>query len=188
MKWSLNQAARETGVAKANILRAITRGRMSAAKNELGHYEIDPAEFYRVFPPRQSVPPPEPGPAPRADRPETGDATSWLEAELQRVSELLAVGRIERERERNQLEAEVRFLRSRVEHADAERDALTAERNTLTARLLTYQAPPPAPPPAVPPSPGANPGGAPSGAGAAASAGPAASGRRGLFRRFRSAG
>lgn len=182
MKWSLNQAARETGVAKANILRAITRGRMSAAKNELGRYEIDPAEFYRVFPPRQSAPPPEPGSAPRTDRPGTGDATSWLEAELQRVSELLAVGRIERERERNQLEAEVRFLRSRVEHADAERDALTAERNTLTARLLTYQAPPPPP---VPPGPGAPPSGD---AGAAASAGPAAPGRRGLFRRFRSTG
>lgn len=50
MKLSLNQAAKEAKTAKATILKAIRDGRMSAPKNDKGHYVIDPAELFRVFP------------------------------------------------------------------------------------------------------------------------------------------
>lgn len=180
MKWTLNQASHATGVSKATILRAIRSGRMTAPKDELNQYAIDPSEFYRVFPAKPVEPADEPGTRTRPDRGETPNETGWLEAEVQRLSEALKTMNLERDRERGQLEGEVRFLRSRVEHADQERDAWFDERKSLTARLLTYQ---PAPPdPSAPVSP---PSGASSGPG---EAGPAAVPKRGFLGMFRKAG
>jgi hypothetical protein len=52
MKFSLGQAAKETGLDKSTISRAIKSGRLSAQRKEGGGgYEIDPAELFRVFPP-----------------------------------------------------------------------------------------------------------------------------------------
>ena len=52
MKYlTLGQAEREVGVTKSTISRAIKDGRLSATRNELGHYQIDPAELFRVYPP-----------------------------------------------------------------------------------------------------------------------------------------
>jgi hypothetical protein len=48
---SLKDAAKQTGKSKATISRAITTGRMSAAKDDFGAYQIDPAELFRVFEP-----------------------------------------------------------------------------------------------------------------------------------------
>ncbi|WP_299855385.1 hypothetical protein [uncultured Roseobacter sp.] len=50
MTLSANQAAKEAGVAKKTLLEAIKTGRMSASKNDKGHWQIDPAELFRVFP------------------------------------------------------------------------------------------------------------------------------------------
>jgi hypothetical protein len=51
MKLSLGQAAKETGVDKSTISRAIKSGKLSAHRKESGGYEIDPAELFRVFSP-----------------------------------------------------------------------------------------------------------------------------------------
>ena len=51
---TLGQASRETGVHKSTISRAIQDGRLSATHNEHGHYQIDPAELFRVFSPAPS--------------------------------------------------------------------------------------------------------------------------------------
>jgi hypothetical protein len=52
MKFSLGQAAKETGLDKSTISRAIKSGRLSAQRKDGGGgYEIDPAELFRVFPP-----------------------------------------------------------------------------------------------------------------------------------------
>ncbi len=52
MKFSLGQAARETGLDKSTLSRAIKSGRLSAQrKNGNSGYEIDSAELFRVFPP-----------------------------------------------------------------------------------------------------------------------------------------
>lgn len=49
MKLSLGQAAKEAGVSKATISRAVKQGKISAEK--VGNqYEIDPAELFRVYP------------------------------------------------------------------------------------------------------------------------------------------
>jgi hypothetical protein len=51
MKFSLGQAAKETGLDKSTISRAIKSGRLSAQRKEGGGgYAIDPAELFRVFP------------------------------------------------------------------------------------------------------------------------------------------
>jgi hypothetical protein len=53
---TLNQAAREAGRSKATLLETIRGGRLSAPKDELGRYQIDPAELFRVYPPTTQGP------------------------------------------------------------------------------------------------------------------------------------
>ena len=48
---SLLEAAERTGKTKPTILKAIKRGRISATKNDVGEWQIDPAELHRVYPP-----------------------------------------------------------------------------------------------------------------------------------------
>jgi hypothetical protein len=47
---TLGGASQATGFAKSSILRAIKAGRLSASRDELGQWSIDPAELFRVFP------------------------------------------------------------------------------------------------------------------------------------------
>src|SRR3954452_18883771 len=51
MTYSLKQAGEATGRTKPTILRAIKTGKISAKKNEMGEWEIEPAELHRVYPP-----------------------------------------------------------------------------------------------------------------------------------------
>ncbi len=48
--YSLKQAAEAAGRGKPAILKAIRSGRISAKKNEMGQWEIDPVELHRVYP------------------------------------------------------------------------------------------------------------------------------------------
>ena len=48
--FTLGEAAREVGMAKSAISRAIKTGRLSATRQEDGSYAIDPAELFRVYP------------------------------------------------------------------------------------------------------------------------------------------
>lgn len=68
-KLTLGQAAKEAGISKPSLSAAIKKGRLSAEKNESGTYQIDPAELFRVYPPKantngldnsQSLPPTNP--------------------------------------------------------------------------------------------------------------------------------
>jgi hypothetical protein len=51
MAYSLGQAAKAAGISKTSLHRAINKGRVSAAKNDNGAYEIEPSELHRVYPP-----------------------------------------------------------------------------------------------------------------------------------------
>lgn len=53
MKLTLGQAAKEVGKSKTALSNAIKNGRLSAGKSEGGSYEIDPAELFRVYPPKR---------------------------------------------------------------------------------------------------------------------------------------
>ena len=48
--FTLGTASQATGTAKSTILRAIKAGRISATRDELGQWQIDPAELARTFP------------------------------------------------------------------------------------------------------------------------------------------
>lgn len=54
MKLTLNKAAKISGKSKSTLLNAIKKGKMSAPKNDNGHYEIDASELSRAFPPKTS--------------------------------------------------------------------------------------------------------------------------------------
>lgn len=51
MKLTLTQAAKEAGVSKSTLSRAIDKGRLSANKDDFGRFQIDPSELFRVFNP-----------------------------------------------------------------------------------------------------------------------------------------
>lgn len=48
---TLGEAARQVTVTKSTLHRAIHDGRLSANRDDQGHYQIDPAELFRVFDP-----------------------------------------------------------------------------------------------------------------------------------------
>ncbi len=50
--FSLRQAAQQAGTSKSTILRAIQSGRLSATRTDDGGYSINPAELFRVYPPK----------------------------------------------------------------------------------------------------------------------------------------
>src|SRR4051794_32477864 len=54
MPLSLRAAARESGVAKTTLLRAIKSGRLSAQRDDQGGWSIDPSELFRAYPPTPS--------------------------------------------------------------------------------------------------------------------------------------
>lgn len=66
MKLSLGQAAKETGVSKATISRALKSGKLSGEKDG-NQYKIDPAELFRVFPKDVSETPERNDPQPPAE-------------------------------------------------------------------------------------------------------------------------
>ncbi len=81
---SLSEAAGVAGVSKSTLLRAIKSGRLSAAKNELGSFQIDPAELFRVYPPAS---PGAPDTAPMTRHAPSHDATDALVAQLRQTIE-----------------------------------------------------------------------------------------------------
>ena len=54
MVYTLGEAAKATGKSKATISKAIKSGRISAQKDKIGTFHIDPSELHRVYPPTVS--------------------------------------------------------------------------------------------------------------------------------------
>jgi excisionase family DNA binding protein len=48
---NLSDAAKELGLSKSAVWRAVNSGRLPAIRTFTGDYRIDPAELHRVFPP-----------------------------------------------------------------------------------------------------------------------------------------
>lgn len=102
---SLGQAAKEAGVSKATISKALKSGRLSFVTKSSAGYEIDPAELFRVFPKKPLV-------TGNSERLETPVETGKTAAE----------------------QVEIQLLRERVTELQAERDAWReqAQRLALT--------------------------------------------------------
>jgi excisionase family DNA binding protein len=117
---TLGQAAKETGVSKPTISKAINKGRLSATKNEQGEYQIDPAELFLVFP--------------LASKPPVSDLQSATPIYTNYLQRELDVLREERTRERQQLEATISDLRG-----ERERLLKVIEEQAGSVKQLTYQ-------------------------------------------------
>jgi chromosome segregation ATPase len=110
MRYTLGTAAKSTGKAKSTILRAIKSGKISAQKSHDGSYEIEPSELHRVF---------EPNSAQRASSNDTQPheeqgETLWIRLEILEA---------ERQRERDQMQATIDDLRTRLDRSE---DRITA--------------------------------------------------------------
>lgn len=57
MAYTLGEAARATGISKTSLRRALDAGRISGTRDELGRWQIEPAELHRVYPPASTLPP-----------------------------------------------------------------------------------------------------------------------------------
>jgi excisionase family DNA binding protein len=135
--FTLGEAAKQAGVSKPTLSKAIKTGRISAEKQPDGSYRIQPAELFRVYPPETH--------GNGLDRSEfvereTGKENRLVAEQVGVLRERLALLTDERERERQQLTDQIEDLRRRL---DAEADARRLEgeeRRKLTA-LLTDQRP-----------------------------------------------
>ena len=108
-KLSLNKAAKEASVAKSTLLEALNSGRMSAGKNDKGHWQIDPSELFRVFPKTGYTGREKPKPTPSYS--------------LQKTTENGA------------LEVEVKMLREMLEETRADRDSWKDQSQKITALI-----------------------------------------------------
>jgi len=114
MKYTLSQAATATGKNKATVQRAIKSGKISASKNSLGAYDIDPSELHRVFP-ATSQHVAQHNINNNTQRPDKYDETMQLKLTLLET---------ERERERDQLQATINDLRTRLDRSEERITAL----------------------------------------------------------------
>jgi hypothetical protein len=125
-KLSANKAAKEAGIAKKTLLEAISSGRLTASKNEKGHWEIDPAELFRAYPKTSFSEPEKPQPTPQENRQKTSE-TSVLEVEVKMLREQIERMDAERDRERSQLAEQIEVLKEQAERQSADhRQALAA--------------------------------------------------------------
>ncbi len=146
-KFTLGEASRETGISKATLSRDIKSGKISADKRPDGSYQIDASELFRVYDrvPQETRETGSTGTLRNDQKPgETPIETGGLQAEVNRLREVLATLNMERERERSQLSDQIEDLRRRL-------DGETEERRVLT-RILTDQRTQPPEPPTAPPA------------------------------------
>ena len=123
MGYTLGQAAKAVGMSKTSILRSIKAGRISAGRNELGQWSIEPCELHRVYPALTDDNDTGNGTAERAV---TGSDTALLEANIratlldQRIGDLkmmLDDMRGQRDAWQHQAEASQRALTDQREKA-----------------------------------------------------------------------
>ena len=125
--YSLKEAAESCGRGKPAILKAIQKGRISANKNQLGEWEIDPSELHRVYQPVSKV------------STQEGNGGEHKES----IKETLEIDAVRREnallREQTEiLKEERQDLRRRLDDEATERRKSAEEIRRLTL-LLTYQ-------------------------------------------------
>lgn len=147
MAYTLGEATKATGISKTTLQRAVKSGKVSATKNALGVWEIDPAELHRVFPPAANRNSSE---SHLLDQTGTVNEIAVLRRELQLKDE-------ERQRERAQFEGTIDDLRRRLDQSEEER---RDKDRRLTALLTDQRAKAPdvivtPPPPAADPAPAA---------------------------------
>lgn len=118
MSWSVSRAARETGLSKSTISRAIKSGRVSAAKQDDGSYLIEPAELFRVYPRNVAQPPSDARHDAVRNTPEEASATPSKDLEILKLKLAMTEEMLAQERENSRRQQEtVQDLRKRLDAA-----------------------------------------------------------------------
>jgi excisionase family DNA binding protein len=120
---TLAEAAKETGLTKPAILKAIQKGRVSATKDDKGQWLIDPAELFRVYPPTV-----------KKEMGETQTGSFELLLKLKELEAKLAVT----EKRLLDKESEIENFRAQVDDLRSERERWRIQAEQIT-RLLTDQ-------------------------------------------------
>jgi hypothetical protein len=121
--FTLAEAAKETGLTKPAILKAIQKGRVSAAKDDKGQWLIDPAELFRVY-------------SPTVKKEMVGTQTGNFEL-LLKLREVEAKLEVTEKRLLDK-EAEIENFRAQVDDLRTERERWRVQAEQIT-RLLTDQ-------------------------------------------------
>jgi hypothetical protein len=98
MTLTLGQAAKEAGVSKATLSKALKSGRLSYIAKSTAGYEIDPAELFRVFPKKQ----PETVSRERLETPEETPVIAGYQREVELLRQQLDDTRADRDAWRDQ--------------------------------------------------------------------------------------
>ena len=120
---TLAEAAKETGLTKPAILKAIQKGRVSATKDDKGQWLIDPAELFRVY-----------SPTVKKEVGETQTGSFELLLKLKELEVKLAVT----EKRLLDKESEIENFRAQVDDLRSERERWRIQAEQIT-RLLTDQ-------------------------------------------------
>jgi chromosome segregation ATPase len=123
LMFTLAEAAKETGLTKPAILKAIQKGRVSAAKDDKGQWLIDPAELFRVY-----------SPTVKKEMGETQTGSFELLLKLKELEAKLAVT----EKRLLDKESEIENFRVQVDDLRSERERWRIQAEQIT-RLLTDQ-------------------------------------------------
>lgn len=99
MSFSISRAAKETGLSKSTISRAVKSGRISAQKQDDGSFLIDPAELFRVYPRAVAQPQPDARHDALRNPDEQPAATASNDLEILKVKLEMTESMLERERE-----------------------------------------------------------------------------------------
>jgi excisionase family DNA binding protein len=146
MLLTLGQAAKQVGVSKPTLSKAIASGKLSATRREDGSWAIDPAELHRYLEANQHRFHKVPDEPSRLET-QTETAEASLETLPFSVLKPLLDAKSEADRERilrEELEKRVELMRGMMDEIKAERDQW---RETAQRVLLTSQGQPPAPQP-----------------------------------------
>ena len=121
--FTLAEAAKETGLTKPAILKAIQKGRVSATKDDKGQWLIDPAELFRVY-----------SPTVKKEMGETQTGSFELLLKLKELEAKLGVT----EKRLLDKESEIENFRAQVDDLRSERERWRIQAEQIT-RLLTDQ-------------------------------------------------
>ena len=131
---TLGEAAKVTGKTKGAISKAIKNGRLSAIKNDKGHFQIDPSELQRVYDYRVDGNTEKETQGNPKETHEVNALKQIIEVKDDRIKDLeedraLIRGLLTDERTKNSdygdsLNEKIELLRARIEQAEAEKDRM----------------------------------------------------------------
>lgn len=140
MSWSISQAAKETGLSKSTISRAIKAGRISALRQDDGAYLIEPAELFRVYPRGVAQPSPDASHEAVRNPHEEAYATPSHNVEILQVKLAMTEAMLQQEKENSRRQQEtVDDLRRRLDAASEK--VLALAQPTQRASDVLYDTP-----------------------------------------------